>query len=188
MTKKQTAGARTLQTDTLQISRIHFIYVFAYAGLTGAYGAWKLVTPEALAQRWMVAIALFMTTLVAWYAARHNSRGPNFYQTVLSLLISIDIFVAAFTVYSQRGMASRAVLLFCLPIAMSAALRSKTALYGTAAVSAMAYSLAAIKYFMDYPSEGYKVELYGDVLFYSALFFVLAAMLSALAINRNSKA
>jgi len=141
MTKKQTAGARTLQTDTLQISRIHFIYVFAYAGLTGAYGAWKLVTPEALAQRWMV-----------------------------------------------RGMASRAVLLFCLPIAMSAALRSKTALYGTAAVSAMAYSLAAIKYFMDYPSEGYKVELYGDVLFYSALFFVLAAMLSALAINRNSKA
>ena len=40
--------------------------------------------------------------------------------------------------------------------------------------------LAAVKYFVDFFNEGYKAELYIEVGFYAAMFFVLAALLSTI--------
>jgi hypothetical protein len=84
-------------------------------------------------------------------------------------------------------MASRGVALFALPIVVSAITLSRSAIFATASLSVGAYSYAAIKYFTDNPSEGYKVELYGDVLFYSASFFILAAVLWALVRSVQAK-
>jgi hypothetical protein len=77
-------------------------------------------------------------------------------------------------------MASRAVLLYIVPIVVSAVLLSRVAVLMTAALATSAYVLTAIKYFVDYFNEGYKAELYTEVGFYCAMFFVVAALLATI--------
>lgn len=166
-----------LQTNTVRIARIHFVYIFIYAASIIAYDAWRLITAEALIQRWSVAVTMLIVTTIAWYIARNSSQTASVYRLIILFLVSMDIVVAGFSVYTGRGMSSRAVALFAIPIVISAVTLSRSAIYATASLSAGIYSYAGIKYFTDHPSEGYKIELYGDLLFYSAGFFILAALL-----------
>lgn len=168
-----------LQTNTVRIARLHYFYVAALAGLAIAYDAWKLIPAQALIQRWTVAVGLLAVTTIVWFIARNTNLKPDAYKWLLSLLVLVDIYVAAFMVYAGRGMSSRGVILFAIPIIVSAVILSRSALLATATLSIGAYSYAAIKYFTDHPSEGYKVELYGDLIFYSAIFIIFAGMLWA---------
>jgi hypothetical protein len=54
---------------------------------------------------------------------------------------------------------------------------SRSALFATATLCTAAYSLAVIRYFTDFPSEGYQIEMYGDLVYYSAMFFIIAGLL-----------
>ena len=166
-----------LQTNTVRIARLHFVFVAVFAASVIAYDAWKLITAQALIERWSVAVAMLTITTIVWFVARNTALSANIYKSLLMVLIAMDILVAGFSVYAGRGMASRGVALFAIPIAVAAVTLSRSALYATATLCAAAYSYAAIKYFTDFPSEGYKVELYGDLLFYSASFFILAGLL-----------
>ncbi len=177
MSTKQNTKPSWLQQRVVRISRVHFVYVAAYAGLVIAYSGWNLIPPTALNQRWTITAAMLIATTLIWYAARNNVKNNGFYVTLIYLLIAMDIFVAAFSVYTQRGYASRAVALFAIPIITASSLLSRSALFATATLSLAAYSLGAIRYFTEHPSEGYKIELYGDIAFYGLIFFVLAALL-----------
>jgi hypothetical protein len=185
MTAKKQMG--WLQTNTVRVARLHFVFVFLYAASVIAYDAWKLITTEALLERWTVAVIMLVVTTVVWFIARNTTLSATAYRGLLYALIVMDIVTASYSVYSGRGMASRGVALFALPIVVSAITLSRSAIFATASLSVGAYSYAAIKYFTDNPSEGYKVELYGDVLFYSASFFILAAVLWALVRSVQAK-
>lgn len=176
--KKQIAFTDWLQTGLIRICRIHFVFVAVYAAYTIAADATHLITPEFVLQRWSMNAALLASIGVIWYLARNNVRSSNYYRLLLYVVILLDIAMATFNVYTQRGMAARAVMLFGIPIVVSALLLSRTALFLTAALSTAAYSLAAVKYFVDFFNEGYKAELYIEVGFYCAVFFILAAVLS----------
>lgn len=176
-----------LQTNTVRIARLHFIFVFLYAASVIAYDAWKLITAEALLERWTVAVFMLIATTIVWFIARNTNLAAGTYKTTLYVLIAMDILVASYAVYSGRGMASRGVALFALPIIISAVTLSRSTIFATASLSVAAYSYAAIKYFTDHPSEGYKVELYGDVVFYSACFFILSAVLWTIARSVQTK-
>lgn len=168
-----------LQTNTVRIARLHFVLVAMYAIFAILYDAWKLVTPQALQERWTVVVAMLVVTTAVWFVSRNMALKAAAYRILVGVLVAMDIAFAGFAVYSGRGMASRGVALFALPIIVSAIALSRSALFATATLSAGIYSYAAIKYFTDHPSEGYKVELYGDLFFYSASFFLLAATLWA---------
>jgi Na+/proline symporter len=56
----------------------------------------------------------------------------------------------------------------------------------SATLAAAAYSLTAVWYYVANPSEGYRIELYGEVGFYSALFFIVAALLWDIMRSKNT--
>lgn len=175
----------SLRTDLIRLSKVHFVY----AGVTIAqiilYHTSKLITPELVKQRWMITAGLLFVTILVWYAASTKKHSTHLYRWLILALISVDITVAAFSVYTDRGFASQSVLLFIIPIVVSAVLKSRAALFATAAVCIAVYSTTALKYFVDFFNEGYSAELYGEVGFYSAIFLVIASMLAAVLHTRQ---
>lgn len=167
-----------LQKNIIRLCRVHFVLVGGYAAYIIASDATNLITPQVVLQRWTLLAILLAGLSIIWHLARHKSKNTNFYRLLVYILITLDIALATFSIYTQRGMASRAVILFALPIIVSSVLLSRSALFMTASLSAAAYVLAAVKYFVDFFNEGYKAELYIEVGFYCVIFFVLANILS----------
>lgn len=169
-----------LQSGLIRLCRIHFAFVATYVVYIIASDATNLIVPKVVLQRWTTAAVLLVGTSILWYLARGNVKNSNYYRSLISLLIVLDIGLATFSIYTQRGMASRAVILFAVPIVVSSVLLSRTAIFLVATLSATAYSLAAVKYFVDFFNEGYKAELYIEVGFYCVTFYILAAVLNVM--------
>lgn len=168
-----------LANSLVRVTHVHFFYVAALVTQIILYDAGKLITPEAVMWRWLATACLLVIVTAVWYLAKLRTYEPNGYKWLLLLLIAADIAIASFCVYTQRGMASRGVMLYAVPIITSAVLLSRTALYGTALLCIAAYFSTAISYFVLNFNEGYKIELYGEVGFYSTLFLILASLLWA---------
>jgi hypothetical protein len=169
-----------LQTAVWRIARVHFFFVLAYTASIVAFDSWNLIPKSEVSQRWTLAALLLIVNTVCWYVSRLALARNLYYQGLAFLLVIADISAAAVTVFAERGMSSRAVALFAVPIIISAVISRSSAVFATAALCTAAYSLAAVRYFTAFPSEGYKIELYGVIAFYSSLFFILAALLSVL--------
>jgi len=170
----------------MRVTKIHFVYAGIYALAIIIFDSWNLIVPTVIRQRWMVAALLLVVTTVVWYSLRAYGLSRFGARLGLMALVLTDIAVAAFTVYSERGMASPAVMLMAIPIAASVAMQSRSFIYATASLASAGYVSAVIAYFVDHPSEGYKVQLYGTIALYVSVFFVLAALLSSLVGDRNS--
>lgn len=169
-----------MQSSLIRAARAHFIFIALYAVYIIASDATGLITAEVVYDRWLVNVLLLVTAASVWYAARFSRENPNYYRTLLYILILADLFIATFSIYTQRGMASRAVILYVIPIIISAILLSRVAIFTTAIFATAAYVLAAVKYFTDRFNEGYKAELYIEVGFYCGIFFIVAILLSHL--------
>ncbi len=174
--KNQTAQ---LKIGTLRVSRIHFLYAAALVAQVIIYDAWKLITPQALLQRWLVAAALLATTTVVWLLAKSRPLTAAGYRNLVYLLVLVDIFVASFAVYTQRGMASRGVFLYVIPIITAAVLASRSTILATTILSVAAYTTTTLAYFVLNFNEGYKIELYGEVGFYSVALFIVGFLVWA---------
>lgn len=166
-----------LQPALLRTTGVHFWLVFAYGLIIVLSDAWNLITSELVWQRWAMACTMLIITSVIWYLSRANIKSTAYYRTLIIVLIVMDIVLATFTVYTERGMASRGVMLYALPIAVSAVLLNRSALYSTAALCTAAYIMAATRYFYAYFNEGLKIELYTTLGMYCAAFFILAAFI-----------
>lgn len=171
----------------IRMTRIHFVLVAVYTLYIIAADATKLITDKVVLQRWTMNAILLASTVIIWSLARLQNVASIYYRALLYVLIVLDISFASFNVYTQRGMASRAVMLFALPITLSAIMLSRRAIFMTATLCTAAYSLAAVRYFVVNFNEGYKAELYIEVGFYCASFFILAAILSVLVRFKNSE-
>lgn len=178
--KQELTFAGWLQTGIIRACRVHFYIIGVYAIYIIASDATHLITPTVVYQRWLAAGLLLATTAIVWYFSRAANKNTNFYRTLLYALILADIAFASFNVYTQRGMASRAVFLFAVPIMVSALLLSRTATLMTATLATAAYVLVAVKYFVDFFNEGYKAELYIEVGFYAACFYALASLIGVI--------
>lgn len=185
MAKSKVTISDWLQTGLIRLTRIHFVLVGVLALYIIVSDTTNLITPEVVLQRWTMNAILLAVAVVIWYSARSRNANPMYYRSLIYILILADIALASFSVYTQRGMASRAVLLYALPIIVSAVLLSRTAIFTTAALCTAAYSLSAIRYFVVNFNEGYKAELYTEVGFYSACFFLFAAVLAVLVRFKN---
>ncbi len=187
--KKQTTMTYTewLRQSAIRVSRVHFAVVLIYLVTIILYDAFGLITDQALLERWLVASGMAVVTALLWYMARSFQRSrSSFYAGLLYSFIVLDIAFASFGVFTQRGMASRAVFLYVIPIVIAALLLRRAAIFATAIIAAAAYSLTAIWYYVVNPSEGYRIELYGEVGFYSALFFIVAALLWDVVRSKNA--
>lgn len=141
------------------------------------FDSWNLLTHMAVSERWTAAATLLVITTLLWYLARVKFSGQNIYFLLVLVLILVDILFAAFNVYWERGLASKAVGLFSVPLIVAATLRSRSTLLATAALSSTAYSVSAVTYFNAHYGESFRVELYGYMAFYCAMFFVISWLL-----------
>lgn len=185
MPKKKPVAFSWLQTTAIRVTKLHFLYIAACMGALIVFDSWNLLTQEAVAERWTAAGVLLVINSVFWYISRIKFSKDTVYINLLLLLILADIAFAAMTVYWERGLASSSVILFAVPIITAATLRSRSTLLATAALSISAYSISAVRYFYQHYGESFRVELYGELAFYSAIFFVLVGLLWVVVSPRN---
>lgn len=178
--KKQSSEATRYVRLASKVANINFLFILAYSLNIIIIDSWNLITPEAVSQRWIAVAALAAMNTFLWYAAREKSSSTFYYKMLLfAHVISTTIF-AAFNVFVQRGIASRAVALFIVPIVIATAFRTKRALLATTAFCAAGYAIAVTQYAFNHPGEGYKVELYGELVFYSMLFFIIVGFFAVI--------
>ena len=173
MAKKQTAS---LQAMAARITNVHFLYIAAYMLSIIIFDSWNLLTHDAVVDFWTAAGAMLVLNTVLWYLARYRFKTESAYRLAILALIVADIIFASFTVYWERGLASSSVILFAVPIVTAAVLRSRNTVLATAILCATGYSIAAVRYFYQHYGESFRVELYGEIGLYSAVFFILAAL------------
>lgn len=176
-----------LKNNLVRVAKVHFLLAIAYVVQIIAYDASKLITPDVVLKRWYWIAGLTAVAAIVWYLARSQPGTTATYKFLAWALIIADIAFATFNVYTQRGMASRAVLLFLIPILLSAILMSRVSLFTTAILCVTAYTTASVAYFVNYFNEGYKIELYGEILFYSAVFLMAASLLWPLVKTKQNR-
>jgi hypothetical protein len=176
MAKNIKPAENWLQIALMRVSRLHFVYVAIYVAAIIMFDSWNLLPHEAVAQRWTAAGILLGVTTFIWYIGRLKLAGQVYGWLILALALA-DITFASFNVYWQRGMASKAVMLYVVALVSAAATRSRSSVLAIAALSVGAYTTAAVRYFNLNYGEGFRVALYGEILFYSALMFVVVWLL-----------
>jgi hypothetical protein len=187
MAKKTSAVTHWLQTTAVRVTRVHFIYIGAYILATIVFDSWNLYTHEAIKQLWTAAGILLIINTIFWFLARQNYVNKAIYVFCVLALVLADIAFASYNVYWQKGLASKSVMLFAVPIITAATLRSRSTLLATTTLSAAVYSIVAVRYFFANYGLGYRIELWGTIGLYSAVFFVLALLLMIIIKPTNEK-
>jgi hypothetical protein len=168
----------SLQASATRLARVNLGLVAAYAVFIAGSDAWNLVTRQLTSQRWLMCGLWLMVTAIVWVLARNAGASANYYRLLVFALIVAEIAVASFSIYTERGMSSRGVALYAIPIVASAVLFSRRFVFSVAALCTATYVMAATRYFYVYFNEGYKIELYSTLFLYSVSFFALAWILS----------
>lgn len=161
----------------LRITRVHYFYIAAYMFSIIIFDSWNLLPYDAVAQRWTAAGALLVINTIIWYLCKSKVKSDNFYKILLVILIFADILFAAINVYWQRGIASKSVMLFLVPVVSASLVKSRSLLLAVTGISAVVYSIVSVRYFFENYGQGFRVELYGEVFFYSAVMFVIAGLM-----------
>lgn len=174
---KQTNKDQNFRHTVLRITRVHFVYIAIYMLAIIIFDSWNLIAHEAVLQRWTAAGALLIVNTIVWYMCRAKLKNENVYRVLLMVLLACDILFAAVNVFWQRGMASKGVMMFAIPVISAGLVRSRSLLLATTTVASAAYSIAAVRYFYENYGQGFKVELYGEVFLYSAMLFVIAGLM-----------
>lgn len=176
-----------LRSGVIRISKLYLLLSLIYIVQIIVYDASMLITPDVVLDRWVATTLLAVVAIATWYLAHVRIRSDTVYQLMTWVLVVAGVAFASFNVYTQRGMASKAVLLYLIPVVAATLLASRAALFAAALLSVAAYCLTAVAYFVNFFNEGYKVELYGEIAFYSAIFFVVAGLLWAvLRLNKDT--
>lgn len=167
---------KDLQFSLARLVRAHLLYVLVFIGAIIVGDAWNVITTEIVLQRWTIAAVMAIVTAIVWYASRQKTNASSYYQLLVVMFIALDLFVAAYSVYVQRGIASKSVLLFVIPIIVSAVLASRAAVFAVSTIATAAYVLASVRYFYLNPGQAYKAELYGEVAYYIGLMYLVATL------------
>jgi hypothetical protein len=177
MAKKSKSPNAWLQTNAVRLTRIHFIYVAFFLLSVVIFDASNLYTYKAITELWTAGVSLLALNVIIWFAARFKVSNYWYYTALAGLLILADILFATYLIWIERGLYSKDVMLYAVPIIASATLRSRSIVFATATLCAAAYSTTAVRYFFQNYGLGYKVELWSTVGFFSAMMFVLAFLL-----------
>ncbi len=158
----------------------HLFLVILFAVYTILSRAWHVITPDANVWRWTALSGLVTVVFAEIFMIKSRVWSAKAYENFIKVLIVTDIAFASFNIFSQRGMASRAVALYAIPIILAACLLRAKYIFATAVMSALAYIFSAWWYFHTHFNEGYRAELFFEVGFYSFSFLILASMLWSL--------
>lgn len=170
---------KPLQFSVVRITRTTYAFIGLYLLEVIIFDSWNLISHDSVSKRWTAAGILLAINTIVWYVARTKQSQQVYKLMVMSLVIS-EIILAGYTIYWERGMAGISTLLFAVPIVTAGVLKSRATLIVAATFCAVAYSTAAVLYFNEHYGEGYRVQLWGQVVFFGGLFFIIAWLLMVL--------
>lgn len=174
MAKKAVTKKQDLNLAITRVTRtVYFVLAF-YALSIVIFDSGNLITRESIIDRWLLFTVVLVVNTLAWYAASQKKSMFNRPSASILLLSLFLVAFAGFNTYWERGMASTSTILYALPILVVATLKSRHALIAITTLSAGMYSFAAVKYFNDFFNEGYRIQLWGQIVLYSGVIFALA--------------
>lgn len=162
------------------LSKLNFAFLAALAAFNIIFDSGNVLTREAVYHRWMLIAVLFVIFILFWVVAI-KSTSKLLVQGGLVLCVLAELLLAGYMTYWERGMASTSTVLYMMPIASIAYTKSRTFTIAASLAAAATYLAAATKYFYDFFNEGYRVQLYGEIFFYSAVFLVTGWVIATLA-------
>lgn len=185
MTKQKQQDLKLMITRLTRT--VYFVLAF-YALSIVIFDSGNLITRESIIDRWLLFTVLLAVNTIVWYAASQRKSIYNRPSAAILILSLTLIAFAGFNTYWERGMASTSTILYALPLLTVATLKSRHALIAITTLSAGTYSFAAVKYFNDYFNEGYRIQLWGQIVLYSGVTFALAWLVMIIAgLRHDSK-
>jgi hypothetical protein len=167
--KKQESYSLTLT----RVSRTLLFFSAVLAVSIIIFDSGNLITREAVIDRWVLTTVVFVSAAIAWFMASLGGlEKPTLHASVIFLITLILIGAAGFMTYWERGMASSSTILYVLPLLVIATLKNRHALLTATALSAGTYALATVLYFNTYFNEGYRVQLWGNIVLYTGIILV----------------
>ncbi len=163
-----------------KLAKINFMFVSVFAIYTIIFDAGNILTREDVYHRWIFAVLLTAVFSLFWVATKKAKTTTVLFGSLV-LCVVAELTLAGFMTYWERGMASMSTVLFILPIASMALTASRTYTIGTALFATAIYIGACTKYFYDFFNEGYRVQLYGQIFFFSAVFLITGWTIATLA-------
>jgi hypothetical protein len=180
MAKTQKAAEPWIRTALRRAARVHIYYVLAYALSLIIFDSWNLITHEGIARKWTIAVVLMIVSVAVWFISKQAIKYTPVYTLAIVALIIADIVFAAYNVSWERGMASKSLLFFIVPIATAALTRSRSILLAATALSTAVYSMVVVRYFHLHYGEGFRIQVYGELFLFGFVFFVIAWLMRIL--------
>ena len=156
-----------------RISRTIYFFSFFIGLSIVIFDSGNLITREAVIQRWTLLTLLLVANTIAWIVAA-TAKQKSHKSTGIVLLSVFMLIFAGYITYWERGMASSSTIFYVLPLLVIATLRNRHALLATATLAATTYAFAAVKYFNDFFNEGFRIQLWGNIVLYGGTIFVCA--------------
>lgn len=161
-----------------KIIKSHFFVTIIFAAYTIVADSSRLFAPETILNRWKYLLGILLITTVVWLISNLFTINNIKINLLVGLLIITDIIVVSLIIYTERGMASSAVIFYSLPLLSAALTNKKPILTSTALFCISSYAYITIKYFVDYFNEGYKVQLYSSIGLHGSFILIMAYLLS----------
>jgi len=164
-----------------RVSRTIYFFIAFYALSIVIFDSGNLITKEAVVQRWTLATVLLVVNTVAWFLSSQRRHAVNTQRILIAIVVFTLIGFAGYMTYWERGMASTSTILYVLPLLVAATAKNRHALLATATLSAGTYCFAAVKYFNDFFNEGFRIQLWGNLAFYTGAIFTCAWLIMIVA-------
>lgn len=161
-----------------RVNRTVFFFIGLAALTIIVIDSGNLIPREAVIDRWAALSVLLIINTLVWYFSSKESRNSV---GILTALMALSCLVfAGYTTYWERGMASTSTILYVIPLLIIATLKSRHALLAMATLAVGTHSLAAVKYFNDYFNEGYRIQLWSNLLLIGGSIFIVTWLIMIL--------
>lgn len=181
--KKVKQSQKAENISLTRLTRTMYFLISFYVLSIVMFDSGNLITRESVIDRVTVAFALLVLNTLAWYVAAERVIVAK--RLFIYLLTFGLLGFAGITTYWERGMASTSTIFYVLPLLTIATLKNRHSLLATAALAAGTYSFAAVKYFNDFFNEGYRIQLWGNLVLYSGVIFAIAWLIMIIADLRH---
>lgn len=177
----------SLSLTLTRLGKILFLLSAVLAISVVIFDSGNLITREAVIDRWVLTSVVFVAAAITWFmASLGGSEKRALHVSVIYVVALILLVAAGFMTYWERGMASSSTILYVLPLLTIAILRNRHALLAMTALSSGTYALAAVLYFNTYFNEGFRVQLWGNIVLYAGIILVCGwLLLLLLRISKN---
>ncbi len=162
------------------LTRLRWYYLFILAAVTTIT---SLLTNDNTQHVRTIAITTacigLTLNLVLWALTKFKNQTLLYYHTVAVLQLILDVALASIVIYYQHGLASRATVLYAIPIAAAGLLFTQSLSYITAVLSATGYTIALILYRYNTPDAYELRQITLPAIFYGVVFIIIAIIVSA---------